>query len=179
MFQRDVILSHSLSQETFNTYRVGINHYLRFCHRFAINPLPLTENYMEPFVISLQHRLAYKSIKVYLCGVQFWSTMCGFDNQISEMARLEYILRGIRRIQGNRFTRPVRAPITWQLLQLICRYLVLTEAPFDRDMLLSAILLAFFGLLRVSEYTSPQPLSQAGSLAYLCVCFTTSLCTAI
>ena len=74
---------------------------------------------------------------------------------ITKMARLEYILRGIRRIQGNRFTRPVRAPITWQLLQMICRFLVLTEAPFDRDMLLSAVLLAFFGLLRVSEYTSP------------------------
>ena len=81
MFQRDVILSHSLAPDTFNAYRVGINHYLRFCIRFSINPLPLAENIMEPFVISLQHRLAYKSIKVYLCGVQLWSTFSGFDNQ--------------------------------------------------------------------------------------------------
>ena len=57
--------------------------------------------------------------------------------------------------QGNTFNRPTRTPITWELLQIICRYIVLTEAHFDRDMLLSAVLLAFFGLLRVSEYTSP------------------------
>ena len=154
-FQRDIILSHSLAPDTFTTYRTGINHYLRFCQQFAINPLPLCENIMEPFVVSLQHRLAYKSSKVYLCGVQYWSTISGFTNEIADMARLEYVLRGIRRIQGNRFTRPMRAPITWELLQVICRHIVLSENPWDRDMLLSAVLLAFFALLRVSEYTSP------------------------
>ena len=165
-YQRDVILSHSLAPDTFTAYRTGINHYLRFCHQFAITPLPLSENIMEPFVVSLQH-LAYKSIKVYLCGVQFWSTISGFTNQISDMDRLEYVLRGIRRTQGNRFTRPMRAPITWELLQVICRHIISSETPFDRDMLLSAALLAFFGLLRVSEYTSPTTTrSDPNSLSF-------------
>ena len=154
-FQRDIILTNCLAPNTFDTYRVGINHYLRFCHNFAITPLPLREDTLELFVISLQHRLAYKSIKVYLCGIQFWSTMTGFTNQIEDMARLDYVLRGIRRIQGNNFDRPARVPITWDLLQIICRHVVISESPFNRDMLLAAVLLAFFGLLRVSEYTSP------------------------
>ena len=156
-FQRDVLLSRSLTPNTFRTYRTGINHYLRFCQRFGIPPLPLVEGMIENFCVSLQHRVAYKSIKVYLCGVQLFSTISGGHVKIEHMQRLEYVLSGIRRVQGNRFTRPLRTPITWALLKTICRYIVCTELPFDRDMLLSAVLVAFFGLLRVSEYVSPSP----------------------
>ena len=153
-FQRDVVLANSLAPSTFRTYRTGINHYSRFCQTFWIPPLPLTQDHMERFCVSLQHRIAYKSIKVYLCGVQLWSTLAGCGEQIAEMPRLQYVLRGIRRLQGNLFTRPLRTPVTWPLMQIICRHIVLTERPFDRDMLLAAVLLAFFGLMRVSEYAS-------------------------
>ena len=156
-YQRNVLLSHALAPSSFNTYRTGINHYLRFCRRLAIRPLPLSEPVLENFCVSLHHRVAYKSIRVYLCGVQFWSKLCGGWVLIEHMPRLEYVLRAIRRVQGNSFARPVRTPITWRLLKSICRYIVLTELPFDRDMWLAAVLLAFFGLLRVSEYTSPSP----------------------
>ena len=121
---------------------------------FWISPLPLVEDHMERFCVSLQHRVAYKSIKVYLCGVQLWSTIAGATEQISDMPRLQYVLRGIRRSQGNLFTRPLRVPVTWPLMQIICRHIARTEPPFDRDMLLAAALLAFFGLMRVSEYAS-------------------------
>ena len=42
------------------------------------------------------------------------------------------------------------------MLREICAFLAATEQPFNRDMLISAVLLAFFGLLRVSEYTTPS-----------------------
>lgn len=70
------------------------------------------------------------------------------------MHRLYYTLRGIKRLQGNSFQRPPRAPFTLKLIkrfsQLLYKYF-----PFrDFLMLKSAALLAFFGLLRASEYLS-------------------------
>ena len=55
------------------------------------------------FVSSLFNRLAYKSIKVYLSAIQYYSIMSGSDIQIASMSHLFYALHGIRRIQGNSF----------------------------------------------------------------------------
>ena len=63
-------------------------------------------------------------------------------------------MMAIRRVQGNSFTRPVRPPITWQMLNTICTHIAQTESEFDGAMLTAAALLAFFAMLRVSEYTS-------------------------
>ena len=43
------------------------------------------------------------------------------------------------------------------MLQQVCAFVARSETPHDVDMLISAALLAFFGLLRVSEYTCPSP----------------------
>ena len=157
VYQRDLLLSHALAPNTVNTYRTGVNHYFRFCRRFGIRPMPLSEPVLENFCVSLHWRISAKSIRVYLCGIQLWSTLNGGRVLIEHMLRLDYVLRAIRRVQGNSFARPTRTPITWPLMRTICAYIANTEPPFDREMLLAAVLLAFFGLLRVSEYTSPSP----------------------
>ena len=150
-----MLLARSLAPNSINTYRTGINQYLEFCATFGVRPLPLSENILENFCVSLSNKISHKSIKVYLCGIQFFSKINGFRSLIEHMLRLEYVNKAIRRFQGNRFNRPTRPPVTWQMLRLISDFLVRTESPFNRDMLLSAILLAFFGMLRVSEYTAP------------------------
>ena len=154
--QKQLLLARSLAPNSLNTYRTGINQYLRFCGSFGIRPLPLSENVLENFCVSLCHRISHKSIKVYLCGVQYLSKINGFRSLIEHMLRLDYVIKAIRRFQGNKFNRPARPPVTWQMLCDICAFLAGTEQPFNRDMLISAVLLAFFGLLRVSEYTTPS-----------------------
>ena len=146
-----------MAPSTWAAYQTGIRHYLSFCAQFSLDPLPLSEVMLENFSSSLQLRVAYKSLKVYLCGVQYWAKLHNCKVLVSDMPRLQYVLRGIRRFQGDKFSRAVRPPVTWALLQVVCAFISRSEAPFDRDMLLSAVLLAFFGLLRVSEYTSPSP----------------------
>lgn len=153
--QKQLLLARSLAPNSINTYRTGINQFLNFCAQFGVRPLPLSENVLENFCVSLSNRVSHKSIKVYLCGIQFLSKVNGFKSLIEHMLRLEYVLKSIRRFQGNRFNRPTRPPVTWQMLRLISDFLMRTESLFNRDMLLSAILLAFFGMLRVSEYTAP------------------------
>ena len=120
------------------------------------HPLPLLEVVLENFCVSLANRIAYKSIKVYLSGVQYFSKIQGCTVLIKNMHRLKYLLKGIRRSQSNSFDRAPRPPVTWPMLQKICQFLTHTETPFDRDMLTAAVLLAYFGMFRVSEYTCPS-----------------------
>ena len=121
----------------------------------SLTPLPLSAGAVENFCVSLSYRVGVKTIKVYLCGVQHWSLMLGFNTLLSSMLRLPYVLRGIRRHQGSTHTRPPRLPITLPHLRCILAYLRVTLPPFDCTMFTAAVLTAFFGLLRVSEYTSP------------------------
>ena len=117
--------------------------------------MPLQESNLQRFVASLVHRIGFKSIKVYLSGIQYWALMCGDSAHISSMSRLFYLLRGIRRIQGNLFRRHRRTPITVSQLHLIhYRLQFLRYSNFERSMFRAMASLAFFGLLRCSEYTS-------------------------
>ena len=149
-----MLLTNALAQNTISAYRTGINHYRRFCALYNLNSLPLSEPTLELFVTHLHTTVGHDSIKVYLYGVQFWSKMHGDYTIIADMPRLEYVMMAIRRVQGNSFTRPIRPPLTWDMLNRICEHVQQTESPFDSAMLQAAALLAFFGMLRVSEYTS-------------------------
>ena len=155
-FLKNSFLFSALAPTTINTYSSGVRQYLSFCLHFRIPPLPLRESVLENFCSSLHPRVAYKSMKVYLSGVQCWSKMQLHDVEIASMGRLRYVLRGIRRVQGLTHAKPPRTPITWDLLCTIISYVFHTEVPHNRDMLSSAVLLAFFGMLRVSEFTSPS-----------------------
>ena len=152
--RRNMLLSNALAPNTVSTYRTGINHYRRFCAMYDLQALPLREQYLELFVTHLHTTVGHDSIGVYLCGVQFWAKMHGDYTIIAEMPRLEYVMMAIRRVQGNSFRRPPRTPITWDMLNRICDHIDNTESAFDAAMLKAAVLLAFFGMLRVSEYTA-------------------------
>ena len=108
------------------------------------------------FLASVRRRLSYKSIKVYLAGIQFKSALQGFPLQIHRFPRIYYALRGIRRLQGNEFTRPPRSPITLYHLSRLRIYSKQNFSHPDDKMLSAAVLLAFFALLRCSEYTCPK-----------------------
>ena len=96
---------------------------------------------------------------------QIFAIFYGYPFQFSSFQRLYYNLRGIRRLQGKDFSRPNRQPITKQHLFAIKHFLVISQYRLpDKIMLWSMCTLAFFGLLRVSEYTSPTPSTFNSSL---------------
>ena len=76
----------------------------------------------------------------------------GFELPLSNFLRLQLILRGIKRSQGQQ--SKIRRPITLQLLNIFY-YLpnVLHTANRDFLMLWAAMTLAFFGFLRLGELT--------------------------
>ena len=153
---KNKFLFSSLAQNSINTYRSGVKQYIQFCRLLNFPPLPLNELVLENFVTSLCGKVGVKAMRVYLYGIQYWATLEGSDSNIANMVRLPYVLRGIRRWQGKSHSRPERHPITIPLLESILSYIDRNYILGDRLMYRAAVLTAFFGMLRVSEYTAPS-----------------------
>lgn len=154
--ERDGYLKHCLADSTFRTYESGLRQYRSFCSWYNLVAFPLSESTLELFVCSMARRLAFSSIKVYLCSVQFHATLNGDNTRISDMSHLYYVLRGIRISIGSSRSRPRRLPITIRQLNTLVDYIHAHYSFFDALMLHAAVSLAFFGLLRSAEYTSPS-----------------------
>ena len=129
--------------------------HITICSSFGLLVFPVSELTLCLFVVASAHRrISYESIKVYLYGIQYHSLLHGHPTHISSMFYLRYVLRGVKRIQGNTLQRPPRSPITVSHLWSMLAFLSASSFPLhDKIMWHCVIVTAFFGLLRVSEFT--------------------------
>ena len=95
------LFSQSLAPATLRLYNSAYRNYILFCTNANLLALPIVERNLLFYVTSLSSSLSYKSIKVYLAGLQFNSISLGHPVSISNMSQLFYLLRGIRRVQGS------------------------------------------------------------------------------
>ena len=153
--ERCQYLSEALAVNTRRTYGTGVRQYLRFCQEVGVSPFPLDEGVLQYFVVSLARRVGYQSIRVYLCGVQQEGFIHGGSSLLRDMHGLRYLVRGIRRAQGRAHCRAPRVPVTGPMLRSVLRGIRHSYSERDGAMLSAAVLVAFFGMLRVSEYTAP------------------------
>ena len=143
-----------MATSTFRCYDTALQSYQNFCIGSSVSIFPLQEHTLQRYAAYMARLVSYKTIKTYLAGLQYHSHVSGWPTSIKSMIRLYYLLRGIRRVQGSSFDRVRRRPITTVHLRLIryrLRFLVYSD--FERLALTSAATVAFFGLLRCSEYT--------------------------
>lgn len=150
-------LSLSLAPSTQNTYLSGIRSFSNFALSARLQSFPICEHTLCLYASSLANRgISSNTIKVYLAGIQHQNILLGFPDRISGMSRLYEILRGIRRSQGSSRRRPPRSPITVRHLFSLLAFLASSKFSYhDRAALTSAVLLPFFGMLRVAEFTCP------------------------
>ena len=139
-------------------------------------PFPTSELVLCLFVVSLARRnLSFKTIRVYLFGIQFHSLLHGYPVKISSMQYLYYTLRGIRRIQGNTLTRPPRNPITVALLWTMQAFIASSHFSLhDKSLWRCVTVVAFFGLLRVSEFTCESAFDHTVHLSPSDISFNTA-----
>ena len=151
----------SLAKNTQKAYSAGEIQYLNFCRGFQVNPvIPATENVLSHFAVFLARTVKHTTIKSYLFGVRHFHLKNNVHLELSNFHRLQYLLRGIKRSQGNVLARP-RLPITVTHLRLFKEFLQPeTTKNYNGIMLWAAICTAFFGFLRISEFTYENGQSQ-------------------
>ena len=98
-----LLLDAAIAPSSSRTYDTGVKSYLQFCAATSTQPFPATEDDLLRFIASVRRRLSYKTIKVYLAGVQYKSALMGLQLRLHTFSRLHYALRGIRRLQGSEF----------------------------------------------------------------------------
>ena len=144
----------ALAPSTRRTYGVGVRWYLDFCRRQRHDPLPPSEQLLIWFLTARADTISWKTAQVYMSGLRTFFIEHGFSNPFKEFDLLRLTLQGLKREQGQQPRRP-RKPITPSLLKQLSERLHHDQASdHDKAMLWAAFTTAFFGFLRVSEFTS-------------------------
>ena len=156
----DRLLVAAIAPSTYTNYSSAFDRYKSFCRRHGLSPYPAREDTLIPFVSDLSYTHSHSSIKVHMSAIAYYSAVRGDRVKFPEFRRLYYVLRGIKRTQGRSRRRKKRAPITPAILKEINISLFNSSHPYeDKVMLWAALLTAFYGFLRVSEYTSSRKTS--------------------
>ncbi|XP_078614279.1 integrase/recombinase xerD homolog [Branchiostoma floridae x Branchiostoma japonicum] len=149
----------ALKPNTRSTYSSGETRFIQFCIRHKLwdvqhNILPASEHTLVYFVLSLAQTVSYGTIKVYLHAVRNLHLEQGFEDPTKGSFLLDRIVQGIRNCKGEQ-PRRLRLPITLPILQGLCNKLelIFQNKPFDNLVYKTSFLVAFFGFLRVGEFT--------------------------
>ena len=148
-------LENALAPTTKRNYRSAKKNYDKFCNLTQVPPFPPTEDNLILYVTELATHSSHSNIKMHLAAIRYYSIHYTSNSPIQSFQRLYYLLKGIKRSQGNSRKKLPRAPVTPSILVRIHASLFSSMRLYeDKVMIWSALLLAFFGFLRVSEYTS-------------------------
>ena len=151
------LLARAVAPSTFSNYKSACKNYLRFCHTHTLTPFPPVEDTLILYATQVSTYSSYANIKLHLAAIRHFTIRRSMVSPIPSFQRLYMLLKGIKRAQGTRFRRRKRDPITPPTLLLLHQYLFAHDERHynDKLMIWAALLTAFFGFLRVSEYTSP------------------------
>ena len=145
-----------VSPATKKAYMASIRWYTTFCSQTNQQAVPASEETLLLFATYLaQQGLSYSTIQVYLSGVRYSHIATGEYSKavIQTTPRISQVLKGIRKSQATIQQHRERQPITFPIME--CLQAVLTKhiGSFNNKMIWAACCTAYFGLLRVSEFT--------------------------
>ena len=147
----------SIADTTRRNYSSAINAYHSFCIQHHLIAFPPCQQTLILFATNIASYSSHSNVKVHLSAIKHQSTVHGHNVPFKDFDRLYLLLRGIKRAQGRTHSLPKRLPITPALLRIINKNLFNSSRLFeDKIMLWAAITTAFFGFLRVSEYTASR-----------------------
>lgn len=154
----DFYLERALAPSTKRTYGSAKRRYLSFCITHDISPLPTSESLLCRYVAQLANdNLSHTSIKCYLAAIRHLQIEQGLgDPTISAMAKLELVIRGVKRVQAEKQPARTRLPITIDILEKLHGSWRNHPNRRDSTMLWAASALCFFGFLRSGEITVPS-----------------------
>ena len=139
------------------TYSSAQRRYLAFCQCYQIPPLPLSEVSVCLFAAFLAHQgLKSQSISTYLSGLRHLQVSSGLQPpDRSEWPRLQYVLKGIARVQPQAVRR--RLPITAAIMsQLQVALPQACSSQLEAKLVWAACCMGYFGFMRSGEFTSDR-----------------------
>eukprot|EP00731_Ephydatia_muelleri_P013543 Em0007g853a len=156
----------ALAPSTSRIYRVGFRRFQSFCRQIGAVPLPASWHVVALFVTHLCSFLSWKAIRVYLSSITHQHHLHSSRSPVIGNPTLHLVLRGIKQLQSQIQPRRLK-PITMEVLTKLMEALRHDPAlcTHDQWMLRAAISLAFFGFLRVGEFTTSTQRHSAPSLA--------------
>ena len=122
---------------------------------YNVPAFPTCEQTLMYFATHIASTSSNSNVKLHLAAIKHFSIKQGFTTQFQNFNQLYLLTRGIKRALATSRNRPKRRPITPSLLRTIHTNLFNSSRRYeDKVMLWAAITTAFFGFLRVSEYTA-------------------------
>jgi len=156
---------HGLASSSRSSYASGQKKFYQFCTQLGKihpsgSPCPVDEWTLCLFTTFLANTEQLSTIKVYLPAVHSLHIDQGFPDPFVDCLRLQRVLRGVKRTQGNPSSQ--RLPITDDVMAVI--FTALDVNGPDHCMFWAACCLAYFGFLRSAEFTVPNLASFAPSI---------------
>ena len=122
--------------------------------------MPATEDVLLLYVSYLYRQgLSYNTIQVYLYSIRSLHIFHGYNNPLQHCLRLNQIVKAVHISSG---VAKQKLPITVELLR---KLQPIVSTFNDGSMLWTAMLLAFFGCLRASEFTVNSSFSPSVHLS--------------
>ena len=154
------LLEQAFAPSTRETYKTRISKFKKFCNHHQILALPADKETILYFAAALSRSLSPATIKVYLSSISAWHQLHGYKSPTKHSPILRLIMKGAKKRYAHvSHRRPTRQPLTTTVLMDVIRHLRAHTGylgKHDKRMLAAAFTLAFFGLLRVSEFTVPS-----------------------
>lgn len=159
------LVTNSVSLSTRKSYYTGLLKFESFRSIYCLSQAwPTPAHDLLLFISYCTHQgLSASSISTYMSGISHKHKMQGLPDPCSVFL-VRKALEGLRRIQGGQ-PQDLRAPITLPLLcNLINSLSHVCYSAYEQSLFAATFSLAFFGLLRVGEFTSPNSKSESNKL---------------
>ena len=146
------LLHSNISIKTAAIYKKLHKEYKQFTKILKL--VTYSEKSMCLYVCHLSEFRSYNHIIKCICAIKHFRTL---HRKPKTMRQLKQILQGIKRNIAKVDSRPTRLPITPEKLITIKNHLCSNKYnKFEERLYWCAYLFAYYGFLRVSEFTNPQ-----------------------
>ena len=163
------LIDSSVTNTTKQQYSLALHRYIRFCQSLNLVTFPLHQQNLVLYASDLSNTISYAAINTQLSALKFFSHKYGYPGDFGQFRRLYMVLRGIKRSTDKLHRKKKRNPITPDILHKLHFHLFSSHRHYsDKCMLWAAMVCAFFGFLRISEFTSDHAKSYKAD-STLCI----------